>query len=48
MTRPMEVMSFALDRIGRSLVDLLHTIRHLEGCKADLFIDKQMLDTTAP
>ena len=48
MTRPMEVMSFALDRIGRSLVDLLHTIRHLEGCKVDLFIDKQMLDTTTP
>ena len=42
------VMAFALDRIGRSLVDLLHTIRHLEGCKVDLFIDKQMLDTTAP
>ena len=42
------VMAFALDRIGRSLADLLHTIRHLEGCKVDLFIDKQMLDTTTP
>jgi DNA invertase Pin-like site-specific DNA recombinase len=40
------VMAFALDRIGRSLADLLHTIRHLEECKVDLFIDKQMLDTT--
>jgi len=42
------VMVFALDRIGRSLADLLHTIRHLEDCKVDLFIDKQMLDTTTP
>src|SRR5262245_47678674 len=42
------VMAFALDRIGRSLADLLHTIRHLEDCKVDLFIDKQMLDTTTP
>jgi DNA invertase Pin-like site-specific DNA recombinase len=40
------VMAFALDRIGRSLADLLHTIRHLEECKVNLFIDKQMLDTT--
>lgn len=40
------VMAFALDRIGRSLADLLHTIKHLEECKVDLFIDKQMLDTT--
>lgn len=42
------VMAFALDRIGRSLADLLHTIRHFEDCKVDLFIDKQMLDTTTP
>lgn len=42
------VMAFALDRIGRSLADLLHTIRHLEDCKVDLFIDKQTLDTTTP
>ncbi len=42
------VMAFALDRVGRSLADLLHTIRYLEECKVDLFIDKQMLDTTTP
>jgi DNA invertase Pin-like site-specific DNA recombinase len=42
------VMAFALDRIGRSLADLLYTIKHLEGCNVDLFIDKQMLDTTTP
>jgi len=42
------IMAFALDRIGRSLADLLHTIQHLEGCKVDLFVDKQMIDTTTP
>ena len=42
------VMAFALDRVGRSLADLLHTIRHLEECKVDLFVDKQMIDTTTP
>src|SRR5215475_708242 len=42
------VMAFALDRIGRSLADLLHSIRHLEECNVDLFIDRQMLDTTTP
>ena len=42
------VMAFALDRIGRSLADLLHTIRHLEECQVDLFIAEQMLDTTTP
>jgi DNA invertase Pin-like site-specific DNA recombinase len=41
-------MVFALDRIGRSLADLLHIIKPPEACKADLFIDKQMLDTTTP
>lgn len=45
------VMAFALDRIGRSLVDLLTTIKHLEECKVDLFIDRfrrdgDTLDTT--
>jgi DNA invertase Pin-like site-specific DNA recombinase len=42
------VMAFALDRIGRSLAGLLHTIKHLEDCNVDLFIDRQMLDTTTP
>src|SRR5262249_35595792 len=42
------VMAFALDRIGRSLAALSHSIRHLEECNVDLFIDRQMLDTTTP
>lgn len=42
------VMAWAIDRLGRSLIDLLATIQHLEACGADLFIDQQGLDTTSP
>jgi DNA invertase Pin-like site-specific DNA recombinase len=38
------VMAFALDRIGRSLSDLLATIRHLQDCNVGLFIDKASAD----
>jgi DNA invertase Pin-like site-specific DNA recombinase len=45
------VMAFALDRIGRSLSDLLATIKHLKECNVGLFIDKanadgDVIDTT--
>ncbi|WP_295133814.1 recombinase family protein [uncultured Reyranella sp.] len=45
------IMVFALDRIGRSLGDLLKTIEHLKECRVDLFIvkfrgDGETLDTT--
>jgi DNA invertase Pin-like site-specific DNA recombinase len=42
------IMAFALDRIGRSLSDLLGTIKHLEECRVDLFVDRNMIDTTTP
>jgi DNA invertase Pin-like site-specific DNA recombinase len=42
------VMVWAIDRLGRSLVDLLGTIEHLESCGVDLFIDQQSIDTTTP
>jgi Resolvase, N terminal domain len=29
------VMAWAIDRVGRSLLDLLHTIQHLEACGVD-------------
>jgi DNA invertase Pin-like site-specific DNA recombinase len=35
------VMAWAIDRVGRSLIDLLHTIQHLEACGADLYLDQQ-------
>jgi len=42
------VMAFALDRIGRSLSDLLATLTHLDACKVDLFVDRDTIDTTTP
>jgi DNA invertase Pin-like site-specific DNA recombinase len=42
------VMAWSIDRIGRSLIDLLDTIQHLEACRVDLYLDQQALDTTTP
>jgi DNA invertase Pin-like site-specific DNA recombinase len=42
------VMSWAIDRLGRSLIDLLGTIQHLEAVGVDLFLDQQAIDTTTP
>ena len=42
------VMAWAIDRLGRSLVDLLGTIETLRGAGVDLYLDQQALDTTTP
>jgi len=42
------VMAWAIDRLGRSLIDLLDTIQHFEACGADLYLDRQAIDTTTP
>ena len=42
------VMAWAIDRLGRSLVDLLGTIQHLEAVGVDLYLDQQSIDTTIP
>jgi DNA invertase Pin-like site-specific DNA recombinase len=42
------VMAWAIDRLGRSLIDLLGTIQELEACGVDLFLEQQALDTTTP
>ncbi len=42
------VMAWAIDRLGRSLIDLLGTIQHLEACGVDLYLDQQNIDTTTP
>src|SRR5262249_39092603 len=42
------VMCWAIDRLGRSLVDLLGTIRHLEDVGVDIYLDQQKIDTTTP
>jgi DNA invertase Pin-like site-specific DNA recombinase len=41
-------MARAIDRLGRSLIDLLGTIQHLEAAGVDLYLDQQSIDTTTP
>jgi DNA invertase Pin-like site-specific DNA recombinase len=42
------VMAWAIDRLGRSLIDVLGTIQHLEAVGVDLYLDQQSIDTTTP
>ena len=42
------LMAWAIDRLGRSLIDLLGTIEHLEFAGVDLYLDQQNIDTTTP
>jgi DNA invertase Pin-like site-specific DNA recombinase len=42
------VMVWAVDRLGRSLPDLVGSMQELRGAKVDLFIHQQGLDTTTP
>ena len=41
-------MAWAMDRLGRSLVDLLNTLSTLEEARVDLFLHQQAIDTTTP
>jgi DNA invertase Pin-like site-specific DNA recombinase len=42
------LMAWAIDRLGRSLIDLLGIVQHLEACHVDLYLDQQSIDTTTP
>jgi DNA invertase Pin-like site-specific DNA recombinase len=42
------VMVWSMDRLGRSLADLIDTLRVLEATKVDLYLDQQAIDTTTP
>jgi DNA invertase Pin-like site-specific DNA recombinase len=42
------IMAWAIDRLGRSLIDLLGTIQTLEACGVDLYLDQQSIDTITP
>lgn len=42
------VMCWAVDRLGRSLSDLIATMQELHGAKVDLFLLQQGLDTSTP
>ncbi len=41
-------MCWAVDRMGRSLPDLIATMQELHGAKVDLFLHQQAMDTTTP
>ena len=42
------VMAWAIDRVGRSLRDLIDAIEHLDATGVDLYLDQQHIDTTTP
>jgi DNA invertase Pin-like site-specific DNA recombinase len=42
------VMAWALDRLGRSLLDLLDTLGELEAAGVALILHQQAIDTTTP
>jgi DNA invertase Pin-like site-specific DNA recombinase len=42
------VMGWAIDRLGRSLIDLLGTFQTLHACGVDVYLDQQSIDTTTP
>lgn len=42
------VMCWAVDRMGRSLADLVGTLSDLHGAKVGLFLHQQAIDTTTP
>lgn len=42
------LMVWAIDRMGRSLADLIGTVQTLESCGVDLYVDQQPIDTTTP
>ncbi len=42
------VMAWSVDRLGRSLQDLVEFLAHLHAVKIDLFLKAQGIDTTTP
>jgi DNA invertase Pin-like site-specific DNA recombinase len=41
-------IAWAMDRLGRSLADLIDTLRCLEAANVDLLLHQQAIDTTTP
>jgi DNA invertase Pin-like site-specific DNA recombinase len=41
-------MAWSVDRLGRSLIDLISSLRELHGARVDLFLHQQAIDTSAP
>ena len=42
------VMAWSVDRLGRSLKDLVRFLEELQASRVDLYLDRQGIDTTTP
>jgi DNA invertase Pin-like site-specific DNA recombinase len=42
------VMAWSVDRLGRSLVDLVNGLQEMHGAGVDLYLHQQAIDTTTP
>lgn len=42
------LLVWSIDRLGRSLQDLIATLNEIQGAKADLYIHQQAIDTRTP
>ena len=42
------LMAWHIDRLGRSLMDLLHMLQDLDHHRVSLYVDQQNMDTTTP
>ena len=42
------LLAWSVDRLGRSLPDLVNGLQELHGARVDLFLHQQALDTTMP
>ncbi|HTS10156.1 MAG TPA: recombinase family protein [Candidatus Eisenbacteria bacterium] len=42
------ILVWAIDRLGRSLVNLIHTLQDLDSAKVGLYLHNQNIDTTTP
>jgi DNA invertase Pin-like site-specific DNA recombinase len=42
------VAAWSIDRLGRSLADLLNTLSLFDACHIDLYLDRQAIDTSMP
>ena len=42
------IAAWSVDRLGRSLIDLINFLKEIHALKIDLYLDKQGIDTTTP
>ena len=42
------IAAWSVDRLGRSLIDLINFLKEIHALKIDLYLDRQGIDTTTP